>query len=174
MLVSVHGFTPVLRRRPPPLVSWGARQRDAASRAHSLQAFATRNADVGIALNEPYTVDDMSDYTIPVHGERRRLACPPRSPQRPDRRSRVQGRGALWAQLLADALTVMLQTIWKEVTNVDWHSPYPRNCRRPQVSALLFIDGVPGCREACSPVMPSSKDVSDADMAGKYGYATIA
>ena len=32
-----------------------------------------REGDLTVGDNEPYSVDDLTDYTIPVHGERRGL-----------------------------------------------------------------------------------------------------
>ncbi|SOC46399.1 predicted N-formylglutamate amidohydrolase [Rhizobium subbaraonis] len=75
VLVSVHSFTPVMR-------STGAVRdfelgllynRDGRFARHLAEAFAAANPDSSVRLNEPYVVDDQSDYTIPVHGERRGL-----------------------------------------------------------------------------------------------------
>ncbi|MDX1042991.1 N-formylglutamate amidohydrolase [Sinorhizobium medicae] len=72
-LVSVHSFTPVMR-------ATGAVRnfelgllfnRDARFAERLATAFRAANPDVTVRLNEPYHVDDFSDYTIPVHGERR-------------------------------------------------------------------------------------------------------
>ena len=41
--------------------------------AHLLMAHLKREPELVIGDNEPYSVTDESDYTIPVHGERRRL-----------------------------------------------------------------------------------------------------
>ena len=72
-LVSVHSFTPVMR-------ATGAVRdfelgllynRDARFAERLAEVFRAANPDVTVRLNEPYHVDDLSDYTIPVHGERR-------------------------------------------------------------------------------------------------------
>ena len=72
-LVTVHSFTPVMR-------ATGARRdfelgllynRDARLAERLADLFARANPHVTVKLNEPYVVDDLSDYTIPVHGERR-------------------------------------------------------------------------------------------------------
>ena len=102
VLVSVHSFTPVLASVHRPWLLGALANRDASFARAFLQAFGFRNADVSVALNEPYTVDDMSDYTIPVHGELRRLAhvlLEVRNDQIGDSSGQ-----ALWAQRLADAL----------------------------------------------------------------------
>jgi predicted N-formylglutamate amidohydrolase len=73
ILVSVHSFTPVMR-------ATGAVRdfelgllynRDARFATRLAEGFRAANPDVTVRLNAPYHVDDMSDYTIPVHGERR-------------------------------------------------------------------------------------------------------
>lgn len=72
-LVSVHSFTPLMR-------ATGAVRdfelgllynRDARFAERLAEVFRAANPDVTVRLNEPYHVDDLSDYTIPVHGERR-------------------------------------------------------------------------------------------------------
>ncbi|MCF3641127.1 N-formylglutamate amidohydrolase [Rhizobium sp. TRM95111] len=72
-LVSVHSFTPVMR------ASGAVRHfelgllcnRDPRLAETLAGAFRAAHPDIGVRLNEPYVVDDVSDYTIPVHGERR-------------------------------------------------------------------------------------------------------
>jgi predicted N-formylglutamate amidohydrolase len=41
--------------------------------AHLVMALLRREAALVVGDNEPYSVTDASDYTIPVHGERRGL-----------------------------------------------------------------------------------------------------
>lgn len=73
ILVSVHSFTPVMR------ASGAVRDfelgllynRDARFAERLAQTVRTANPDIDVRLNAPYHVDDVSDYTIPVHGERR-------------------------------------------------------------------------------------------------------
>lgn len=71
-LLSVHSFTPTLNgsRRPWQVAfSYG---RDARLALRLLDAFATAGEFV-VGHNQPYGVDDITDYTLPVHGERRGL-----------------------------------------------------------------------------------------------------
>lgn len=72
-LVSVHSFTPVMR-------ATGAVRdfelgllynHDARFSERLAETFRVANPDVTVKLNAPYHVDDVSDFTIPVHGERR-------------------------------------------------------------------------------------------------------
>jgi predicted N-formylglutamate amidohydrolase len=73
LLVSVHSFTPVMR-------ATGAVRdfelgllynRDSRLAERLAETFRKANPDVTVKLNAPYHVDDVSDYTIPVHGEKR-------------------------------------------------------------------------------------------------------
>lgn len=76
VLVAVHSFTPLMR-------ATGAVRdfeigllynRDPRFAGRLAEAFRAANADVDLRLNEPYVVDDLSDYTIPEHGEKRGIA----------------------------------------------------------------------------------------------------
>lgn len=75
VLVSVHSFTPVMRStgavRHFELGLLFNRDRRFAERL--MTAFRADNPGTPAALNEPYIVDDASDYTIPVHAEKRNL-----------------------------------------------------------------------------------------------------
>lgn len=74
VLVSIHSFTPRLLGGPERPWALGAlSNRDGSFAKAFLAAFQTRNPAIVSAHNEPYVVDDASDYTIPVHGEQRGL-----------------------------------------------------------------------------------------------------
>jgi predicted N-formylglutamate amidohydrolase len=71
ILISVHSFTPVFlgQRRP-----WRAGVLYRRSQAFGSVLIAALGGDAdGIAHNQPYQIEDASDYTIPVHGEARGL-----------------------------------------------------------------------------------------------------
>ncbi len=73
-LVSMHSFTPRLLTQPTDRpwsigLCWGANDRFS---RHTLQHLAD-DGDLVIGANEPYTVDMVHDYSIPVHGENRGL-----------------------------------------------------------------------------------------------------
>lgn len=72
VLISVHSFTPVFKGVPRPWDVGVLYHRDARL-AHILLELLQREAGVTVGDNEPYSVSDESDYTIPVHGERRGL-----------------------------------------------------------------------------------------------------
>ena len=72
LLLSIHSFTPVLNGNRRPWQVGFAYGRDSRLALLLLDAFA-RDGGVVIGHNEPYTVDDTTDYTLPIHGERRGL-----------------------------------------------------------------------------------------------------
>ncbi|WGS19270.1 MULTISPECIES: N-formylglutamate amidohydrolase [unclassified Bradyrhizobium] len=102
-LVAVHSFTPRLAggvERPWQLGVLSNRDRSFAERF--LSAFQERNPTTPSAHNEPYLVDDISDYTIPMHGEARglpHLLLEIRNDLIGDARGR-----RLWASLIAETL----------------------------------------------------------------------
>lgn len=71
ILVAVHSFTPRLAGRERPWHAGLLCNRDPSFASVLLAALRTVAPGRPLALNEPYTVDDLSDYTIPTHGERR-------------------------------------------------------------------------------------------------------
>ncbi len=69
-LVTIHSFTPLLNGVERP---WhvGFLARRNFNLANSMLAyFSQTHSDIVTALNQPYQIDDDTDYTIPVHGER--------------------------------------------------------------------------------------------------------
>jgi predicted N-formylglutamate amidohydrolase len=72
VLVAIHSFTPVYRGVARP---WHAgllyNRDDRLSRP--LMELLRQEGDLVVGDNEPYAVSDESDYTIPIHGERRGL-----------------------------------------------------------------------------------------------------
>jgi predicted N-formylglutamate amidohydrolase len=71
VLIAVHSFTPVFEGFQRP---WhiGLLYRDPALAAVVL-GLLQAEADLVVGDNEPYAVSDATDYTLPVHGERRGL-----------------------------------------------------------------------------------------------------
>lgn len=70
VLVSVHSFTPIYKGQERPWDIGLLYNRDdrLASVLHDLLA---HERDLEVGDNEPYSVSDETDYTIPVHGEDR-------------------------------------------------------------------------------------------------------
>jgi predicted N-formylglutamate amidohydrolase len=71
-LISVHTFTPVFKNVARRWHVGVLYNRDARF-AHSLLELLRREEALIVGDNEPYSVSDESDYTIPVHGEKRAL-----------------------------------------------------------------------------------------------------
>ena len=71
-LIAMHSFTPVFQGVARPWHAGVLYNRDPRF-AHLLMAGLKREDRLVVGDNEPYSVTDESDYTIPVHGERRRL-----------------------------------------------------------------------------------------------------
>ncbi len=70
MLISLHSFTPVYGGMARP---WqvGVLYNRYRALADALRQQLSAPGDLMVGDNEPYTVDDDTDYTIPVHGEAR-------------------------------------------------------------------------------------------------------
>jgi predicted N-formylglutamate amidohydrolase len=71
-LIAMHSFTPVFMGVVRPWHAGVLYNRDPRF-AHLLMALLKREEGLVVGDNEPYSVTDASDYTIPVHGERRGL-----------------------------------------------------------------------------------------------------
>jgi predicted N-formylglutamate amidohydrolase len=72
VLVALHSFTPVFKgvSRPWQVAVLFNRDRRL---AHSLAELLRAEGNLFVGENEPYAVSDLTDYTVPVHGERRGL-----------------------------------------------------------------------------------------------------
>lgn len=70
VLLSIHSFTPALHgeQRPWPIALLYGRD---GRLAHRFRDALRRDATLLVGDNEPYRVSDDSDFTVPVHGERR-------------------------------------------------------------------------------------------------------
>jgi predicted N-formylglutamate amidohydrolase len=71
-LIAMHSFTPVYQGVARPWDAGVLYNRDPRF-AHLLMELLKREAGLVVGDNEPYSVTDESDYTIPVHGEQRGL-----------------------------------------------------------------------------------------------------
>jgi predicted N-formylglutamate amidohydrolase len=70
ILISLHSFTPVYSGIARPWQA-GVLYNRYRALADALRAELSAPDDLIVGDNEPYTVDDETDYTIPVHGEAR-------------------------------------------------------------------------------------------------------
>jgi predicted N-formylglutamate amidohydrolase len=71
-LVALHSFTPVFKGETRPWHAAVLFNRDPRL-AHILAGLLRAEGGLMIGENEPYAVSDLTDYTVPVHGERRGL-----------------------------------------------------------------------------------------------------
>ncbi|TDU32220.1 putative N-formylglutamate amidohydrolase [Panacagrimonas perspica] len=73
LLVSIHSFTPSFRGEARP---WhvGVMYRSDARMAKALLALLKRDDRLLVGDNEPYAIEEDSDYTLPTHGEARKIA----------------------------------------------------------------------------------------------------
>jgi predicted N-formylglutamate amidohydrolase len=71
-LIAIHSFTPVYKSVARPWHAGLLFNRDARLSRLIMEALR-REGGLAIGENEPYAVSDESDYTIPVHAERRGL-----------------------------------------------------------------------------------------------------
>lgn len=73
-LVAIHSFTPRLKGQAPRPWHLGILyNRDGRLAERLLDVFEDLHPDIPSAANEPYRIDDFSDFTIPTHGEARGL-----------------------------------------------------------------------------------------------------
>jgi predicted N-formylglutamate amidohydrolase len=72
VLVALHSFTPVFKGVARPWHVAVLFNRDPRL-AHALAELLRAEGDLMVGENEPYRVSDLTDYTVPVHGERRGL-----------------------------------------------------------------------------------------------------
>jgi predicted N-formylglutamate amidohydrolase len=72
VLVALHSFTPVFKDVSRPWQVAVLFNRDPRL-AHPLAELLRAEGDLVVGENEPYAVSDLTDYTVPVHGERRGL-----------------------------------------------------------------------------------------------------
>lgn len=101
LLVSIHSFTPILEGRQRPWqigVCYGHDRRLAALMLGELM----RSADIVIGDNEPYSIEEEVDHTIPTHGEGRGLPCVMIEIRQDG--IRTPDAAALWAERLARCL----------------------------------------------------------------------
>jgi predicted N-formylglutamate amidohydrolase len=72
VLVAMHSFTPIYKGVARPWQVGVLYNRDRRLAAALMELLRTEPG-LKVGDNEPYTVSDATDYTIPVHGEQRRL-----------------------------------------------------------------------------------------------------
>jgi predicted N-formylglutamate amidohydrolase len=72
VLIAMHSFTPVFKGEPRSVEVGVLYNRDDRL-ARIMLDLLRREGDLVVGDNAPYAITDTSDYTVPVHGERRGL-----------------------------------------------------------------------------------------------------
>ena len=72
LLIAMHSFTPVFKGVSRDVEVGILYNRDVRL-PHIMLDLLRHEGDLNVGDNEPYAVGDLSDYTVPVHGERRGL-----------------------------------------------------------------------------------------------------
>jgi predicted N-formylglutamate amidohydrolase len=72
VLLSIHSFTPILHGRRRPWQIGVSHWCDGRLATRMIRALA-QGGELAVGDNQPYPIDDITDYTIPVHGEARGL-----------------------------------------------------------------------------------------------------
>ncbi|WP_274425604.1 N-formylglutamate amidohydrolase [Chelativorans sp. YIM 93263] len=73
-VVTIHSFTPSYLGKSRPWEIGILYNRDLAL-APAIAEWLKAETDLYVGVNQPYAVSDDSDYSIPVHGEKRGLPC---------------------------------------------------------------------------------------------------
>jgi len=106
---SIHSFTPHLNGQQRPWNAGFLNRSDPETLAILRKALLDQNPDLFVANNEPYQIEDHSDWFIPQHAERRKLAhalIEIRNDQLVD-----EATTSLWGQWLATAITHVLEEL---------------------------------------------------------------
>ncbi len=104
---SIHSFTPTLGGAARPWSAGFLSRRDGATAKALMASLGAARPDLILALNEPYRIEDETDWFIPAHAEPRGLA----HALIEVRNDQIEGAAgqALWAELLADAISAVLR-----------------------------------------------------------------
>lgn len=111
LVLSLHSFTPVLAGRPRPWEISFLFRDDTETSTRLERITRAQGPDLTIGMNEPYQVEDASDWFIPKHGEARKLP-----------HSLIEIRNDLITdapgqQLWADRMGAMIATYLQEMQN---------------------------------------------------------
>jgi predicted N-formylglutamate amidohydrolase len=107
--VAIHSFTPVMNDEPRPWDISFLSRKDLETSRELASIIETRRPDLTIGFNQPYQIEDISDWFIPRHCERRGL---------PHSLIEIRNDHLLsdhriddWCDLLADAITTLAERV---------------------------------------------------------------
>ena len=109
IVLSIHSFTPLLAGAPRPWHIGFLFRRDAQTSTHLARFIADAQPELTIGMNQPYQIDDASDWFVPQHGEASNL---------PHSLIEIRNdliRDAQGQQTWADALSAAINRYLKEV-----------------------------------------------------------
>jgi len=106
---AIHSFTPAMQGVARPWDIGFLFRNDTATSERLAAQIARMRPDWVIGMNQPYVVDDLSDFFVPRHGEARGLAHS-LIEIRNDHLRDADGQ-ALWAAVLAEAITNVMGEI---------------------------------------------------------------
>lgn len=69
IVLSIHSFTPLLAGEPRPWHVGFLFRQDAQTSNHLARFIADAQPELTIGMNQPYQIDDASDWFVPQHGE---------------------------------------------------------------------------------------------------------
>ncbi|GLO72657.1 N-formylglutamate amidohydrolase [Phaeobacter inhibens] len=69
IVLSIHSFTPFLAGEPRPWHVGFLFRQDAQTSTHLARFIADAQPELTIGMNQPYQIDDTSDWFVPQHGE---------------------------------------------------------------------------------------------------------
>lgn len=109
IVLSIHSFTPSLGGQHRPWHIGFLFRKDTATSRHLGRFVGENRPDLSIGMNQPYQIDDASDWFVPQHGEARKI---PHSliEIRNDLIQDIEGQ-TTWAQILVAATTRYLKEI---------------------------------------------------------------
>lgn len=109
MVLAIHSFTPALGRTPRPWEIGFLFRHETHASTHLARLVQEARPELNIGMNEPYQIDDESDWFVPQHGEASGL---PHSliEIRNDQIRDSQGQAA-WAETLSTAINRYLKEV---------------------------------------------------------------
>lgn len=106
---SIHSFTPVFEGKQRPWDAGFLSRQDRISAHGLMAAINQRHPELILALDQPYQIDDETDWFIPRHAEPRRIAHS-LIEIRNDNIHTIDG-SAFWASLLSKAISEVVEKL---------------------------------------------------------------